>query len=122
LNLKRKVCFKKSLKKKKKKKDYPLTFRPSWACRPTKPPRSGPPNRLLFFFLADADTWPRLSASPSPLPFFFPTLLQADPAPPRESCHALPLPFPPSSPNRPIKAINPSLDQLEPLPSFSTEP
>jgi hypothetical protein len=67
LNLKRKVCFKKSLKKKKKKKDYPLTFWPSQACRPTKSPRSGPPNRLLFFFLADADTWaPPVSLTFSP--------------------------------------------------------
>jgi hypothetical protein len=51
LNLKRKVCFKKSLKKKRKKiKDYLPTFRPSQACRPTKPSRSSPPNRLSFSF------------------------------------------------------------------------
>jgi hypothetical protein len=124
LNLKKKKsCFEKEFEKEKKEKTYLPTFRPSQACRPTKPPRSGPPNRLLFlFFSTDADTWAPPVSLTFPLPFFFPASWPAVPAPPRESRHAPPLPFPPSSPNRPIKAINPSLDQLESLLSFSTKP
>jgi hypothetical protein len=121
----KKSCFKRSLKKKRKKrKQTLLTFRPSQACRPTKPSRSGPPNRppFLFFLCGRRHLGP--ACQPHPLPFFSssPPRCPADPAPPRESRRAPPLPFLPSSPNRPIKAINPSLDQLELLPSFSTEP
>jgi hypothetical protein len=77
----KKSCFKRSLKKKKRKKRKQtlLPFRPSPACRPTKPPRSGPPNRLLFFFLADTDTWAlpvSLTLSPS---FLLPHLAASRP-------------------------------------------
>jgi hypothetical protein len=81
LNLKKKKsCFEKEFEKEKKEKTYLPTFRPSQACRPTKPPRSGPPNRLLFlFFSADADTWaPPVSLTLSPS-FLLPRLAASRP-------------------------------------------
>jgi hypothetical protein len=79
LNLKRKVCFKKSLKKKKKEKAYLPSLRPSLPAGPPKPFRSGPSPSSLFLFPADADIWaPPVSLSP-PLPFFFLTPLPSRP-------------------------------------------
>jgi hypothetical protein len=100
LNLKRKVCFKKSLKKKRKKeKAYLLTFRPSQACRPTKPSRSSPPNRPPFLFPADADTWaPPVSLSPSPS--FLLLHLAAQPTRRRRAIPATPRHFPSFPPHQ----------------------
>jgi hypothetical protein len=106
--------------KKKREKNKP--FLPFGPARP-----AGPPNQPAAAHLTASFSFPRRrrhlgpACQPHPLPltFFFPTALPADPAPPREFRRAPPLPFPPSSPNRPIKAINPSLDQLEPLLSLA---
>jgi hypothetical protein len=68
LNLKRKVCFKKSLKKKRKKEKLTFSpFGPAWPAGPPNLPAAAHPTALLFFFLADTDTWaPPVSLSPSP--------------------------------------------------------
>jgi hypothetical protein len=82
LNLKRKVCFKKSLKKKKKKREkaYLPSLRPSRPAGPPKPSRSSPPNRPPFLFSPRMlTTGPLLPASPPPFPFFFSTPLPSRP-------------------------------------------
>jgi hypothetical protein len=97
----KKSCFKRSLKKKRKKrKQTLLTFRPSQACRPTKPSRSGPPNRPPFlFFSADADTWaPPVSLTLSPS-FLLPHLA-AQPTRRRRANPAAPRHFPSFPPHQ----------------------
>jgi hypothetical protein len=118
LNLKRKVCFKKSLKKKRKKRESLPPF-PSTqpACRPTKTLSQRPVTLLSFLFFPRTPTsGPCLSASPLPFLSSFSPRCPADPAPPCDPRRAPQLSFFPSSPSRPIKAINLPRDQLEPLP------
>jgi hypothetical protein len=120
LNLKRKVCFKKSFKKKRKKETYLLNFRPSWPAGPTSLSRSSPPNRPPFLFPADVDIWALpVSLTPSPSfssssPLLSPIRRRRDP---RRARPPLRLPF--LSP-WPIKAIKPSplilLVRYSPLP------
>jgi hypothetical protein len=78
LNLKGKDCFKKNLKKKRKRKEEKLTFyllSPA-AQQPIYPIPQRPVTLLSFlFFPQTLTTGPRLSASPLPFPFFFFTSL-----------------------------------------------
>jgi hypothetical protein len=113
--LEKKSCFKRSLKKKKK-ETLPSHLSAQAAQQPASlSPRRPTPSLSFSFSLLSLTPGLHLSVSPSPLPFFFLTSQLVDPVPPRKSRRAPPLPFPPSSPSLPIKAINPSLDQLGPL-------
>jgi hypothetical protein len=89
LNLKKKSCFKRSLKKRKKESKPFLPFGPSGPAARHPSPRAGPPLSLFFFFLALADAWaphvglslsPFLSSSPLPRRS---AAAAADPAAPR---------------------------------------
>jgi hypothetical protein len=81
LNLKRKVCFKKSLKKKRKKKRKltSLPFGPAGLPAHQNPLAAARHPPLLFIFPADADIWALPVSLSPPLPFFFLTPLPSRP-------------------------------------------
>jgi hypothetical protein len=114
LNLKRKVCFKKSLKKKRKKEK--ITF-------PPNPPAAAHLTASPFLFPADADTWaPPVSLSPSPS-FLLPHLAaqptrryRANPAAPRHFPS-----FPPHQAGQLRQLTFPVINWSR-YPSISTEP
>jgi hypothetical protein len=122
LNLKGKDCFKKSLKKRKRKEENLPSYLLSLAAqRPIYPLPQRPVTLLSFlFFPRTLTTGPRLSASPRSLSFLLllpaaqPTRRRRDPR------RAPPLPFLPSSPSRPIKAINSPVINWSRYPSLST--
>jgi hypothetical protein len=90
LNLKRKVCFKKSLKKKRKKRKLTsLPFGPAGLPAHQNRPAAARHPPLLFLFPADADIWaPPVSLSPS-LSFL---LLQPLPSRPGAAARSPPRP------------------------------
>jgi hypothetical protein len=108
LNLKGKVWFEKSLKKKKKKnKGTLLTFRPSRPAGPSSLSRSSPPTRPSFSFsFYHLHAGPACQLLPSPFLSSSSSPAQPDPAPPQSSPRlAAPSTFP-FSLSKPIKAIN----------------
>jgi hypothetical protein len=98
LNLKRKVCFKKRVRKRKEKKRK-LTSLPFGPAGPPKPSRSGPSPSSPFLFPADADDRaPPVSLSPSPSCLL--SHSAAQPTQRRRAIPAAPRHFPSFSPHQ----------------------